>query len=187
MGIRETIRFEMASKTMNTPLSTDNETKNEIQMDSENSNLPIEDEDQTENDVELENSNLSTNTPNNPFKYLNLFKFVKDEYPDCPQMDDNMSKEDFHNAILEYLKSKGFRQRDDFSDVEKAAIVEECMVNLTDIKVLSQKYNTMTCIIKGFVQDVGFRDSSATYLAQFPDYPKKTDEMSLQEYYKIVK
>merc|ERR1712156_761686 len=73
--------------------------------------------------------------------------------------------------------------------VEKEAIVEDCIIHFIDLKVLSQKYNTMTCIIKSFIQEAGLRLPRVTTpddLLKYPDYPKKSDEMSKEEYYKII-
>ena len=146
-------------------------------MAAEISDLPLEVEEFEENFIGPLNPSL---------RYLKLIKNVKDEYPDCPQKPDDMSFENFHETVKEYLKIKGLKQYEDFSDIEKEAIVEECMINFTDLKVLSQKCNTMTCIIKSFVQEAGLRVTTPDILSKYPDYPKKTDEMSKEEYYKII-
>ena len=153
-------------------------------MASEISNFSMESQELEE---DLKTSPIALNPS---LRYLKLIKFVKDEYPDCPQKSEVMSFENFHEAVKEYLKIKGLKDHADFSDVDKEAIVEDCIIHFIDLKVLSQKYNTMTCIIKSFVQEAGLRLPRVTTpddLLKYPDYPKKSDEMSKEEYYKIIK
>ena len=155
-------------------------------MAAEISNLPTKIE-ELEVDLKTLNSPIALNPS---LRYLKLIKFVKDEYPDCPQKTEVMSFKDFHEAVKEYLKIKDLKDHADFTDVEKEAIVEDCIIHFIDLKVLSQKYNTMTCIIKSFIQEAGLRLPRVTTpddLLKYPDYPKKSDEMSKQEYYKIIK
>merc|ERR1719225_1647234 len=75
---------------------------------------------------------------------------------------------------------------DEFTDNEKMAIVEAVAVNFISYDVLSQKYNTMPHVIKHFVRSNGFKLPPKD-LSEFPDFPRKSNDMSLEEYKKITR
>ena len=65
-------------------------------MAAEISDLPTEIEEFEENFIGPLNPSL---------RYLKLIKNVKDEYPDCPQKPDDMSFQNYHETVKDYLKS----------------------------------------------------------------------------------
>ena len=134
--------------------------------------------------MESETTNLSTTSSNSPI-YMDSYNIQK-YCPDYPQKTDDISKEDYHVAVKDYFKLKGLKHDDDFSDDEKKIIVEECSVKLIGPRVLSQKYNTMHYIINHFVKEAGFYRSFPDDLTNFPDFPKRSDEMTQEEYQGIL-
>ena len=102
-----------------------------------------------------------------------------------PKKDEFMSKEEYNNAVKKHFKLKGLNHRDDFSENEKKTIVEDCTIRLMGTKMLSQKYNTLPCVISYLVHRA---KSSVTPndLSKFPDFPKRSDGMSDREYQKSV-
>merc|ERR1711874_855928 len=50
-----------------------------------------------------------------------------------------------------------------------------------------QKHNTMACIIWSFVREEGFVQVTPDDLSEYPDYPRKPDDMSKEDYYAILK
>ena len=78
------------------------------------------------------------------------------------------------------------RLPDSFSEDEKRAIVEECTVNLIEPRVLSEKYNTTVFAIRHFVYEKGMKLPPED-LSRYPDFPKKSEEMSAEEYQDILK
>ena len=55
---------------------------------------------------------------------------IQKDYPDYPKRMDDVSKEDYNEAVKNFFKLKGFKHIADFSPEEKNSIVEECTVNL---------------------------------------------------------
>merc|ERR1712083_371206 len=74
---------------------------------------------------------------------------------------------------------------EDFTEEEKETIVEECTIKLIGPKVLSEKYNTTTHVIKCFIQAKG-HTVTPDDLSKFPNFPRKTEEMSNEEYQKLT-
>ena len=107
-------------------------------------------------------------------------------YPDYPKKDDYSTLEDFDKAVKKFFKAKGFKHNDDFSDSEKVSIVEDCVMNLMGPKKLSEKYNTLVPVVCQFIRAMGFQNAPDN-LSNFPDYPKKSDDISIEEYKKITK
>ena len=133
------------------------------------------------------NEIVSKQKHNDPSKYVQLsYKFVKDEYPDYPQKSEDMSDEDYHDAIKEYFKLKGLKHHDDFNEDDKKSIIEDCTVNLIGPKALSLKHNTMVYVIRCFVRAEGLL-TTPDDLSQYPGYPKKSEDMSLKDYQKEIK
>merc|ERR1711874_296036 len=83
-------------------------------------------------------------------------------------------------------KDKGLRHNSDFSEDEKKAIIEECCVNMIGPTELSKKYNTLHTVISCFVRDAGLHVTPDD-LSKHADFPKKSDDMSQEEYQKIIK
>ena len=104
---------------------------------------------------------------------------------DYPKKDEFESKEEYNNAVKKHFKLKGLNHRDDFSENEKKTIVEDCTIRLMGTKLLSQKYNTLPCVISYLVHRA---KSSVTPndLSKFPDFPKQSEGMSDREYQKSV-
>ena len=108
------------------------------------------------------------------------------DYPDYPKKTEFSSKEDYEEAVKKFFKVKGFRLIEEFSDNEKKVIAEDCGVKLISPKVLSQEYNTMIHVICYICREMGF-SAAPNDLAEYPDYPKKSEDMSIEEYQKITK
>merc|ERR1711974_211943 len=89
---------------------------------------------------------------------------------------DDMSKEEYDETVNKYLKNKekgikkelkraqninkickeqGVKCLDEFTEDEKKAIVDECTDKLVGPKVLSEKYNTISPVIRYFVRVTG--------------------------------
>jgi len=115
-------------------------------------------------------------------KHLHLSR----EQADYPKNTDYLSKEDYDEAIKKFFKVKGLKHSDDFSDNEKKTIVEDCAIKLISHRVLRQKYNTMSHVICNFVRASGF-SVAPNDLSEYLDYPKKSDDISLDEYKIITK
>jgi len=111
---------------------------------------------------------------------------IQTEHPDYPKKTDDMSKEEHQEAVKEYFKLKGLKDFEDFDDDEKKMIVDECTVNLIGPTILSKKYNTMTFVITKFVRNAGL-SVTPDDLSMYPDFPKKSDDMSQEEYQIIIK
>jgi len=99
---------------------------------------------------------------------------------------DDMSKEDYEKAKKNFFKLKGYKHIDDFSADERKAIVEDSAVNLMGKEKLSQKYNTFAFVITRIVRMAGLTVTPDN-LSRFPDYPKKSDDMSQEEYKTVIK
>merc|ERR1712083_558005 len=102
-------------------------------------------------------------------------------YPDYPLRTEEMSIWDFTEAIKKYFQSKDLKHNDDFSDEEKNAIIEDCTEKMIGPKALSQKYNTMIYVIRTIVTSKGFKVTPDD-LSRHPNYPRRSDGMSLEEY-----
>ena len=118
--------------------------------------------------------------------YLKMASRGQIDYPDYPKKTEFSSKGDYEEAVKEFFKVKGFRLIEEFNDDEKRVIAEDCGVKLVSPKVLSQKYNTMIHVICYICREMGF-SAAPNDLAEYPDYPKKSDDMSIEEYQKITK
>ena len=80
----------------------------------------------TENEEEMASETESVQegeTSDSPLKYWEMFikgfNFVLNDYPDCPQKTEDVTVEDYINAVKEYFQTKGLRHFDDFSDSER--------------------------------------------------------------------
>merc|ERR1712083_847268 len=113
-------------------------------------------------------------------------KDEKDEYPDCPEKSEDVSKEDYQKSVKEYFKLKGLKYFGDFSDAEKETLIKEGTIDMIGPKVLSQKYNTMVTIIRCIVKATGL-NVTPDDLSEYPDYPKISDDMALDVYRTIMK
>merc|ERR1711964_215190 len=67
----------------------------------------------------------------------------KDPYPDYPQKHEFSSTDDYEKAVKAFCNEKGLKYIDEFSEDEKNAIFEDCVVILIGPKALAQKHNTM--------------------------------------------
>merc|ERR1739838_675259 len=85
-----------------------------------------------------------------------------------------------------YFQLKDLKHNDDFSDDEKNAIIEDCTVNMIGPKALSQKYNTMVYVIRTLVTSKGLKVTPDD-LSKYPNYPRKSDDMSQEDYQAILK
>ena len=110
----------------------------------------------------------------------------KIDHPDYPKRTDGMSKEEHQDLIEKYFKLKGLRHFKDFSDEEKKTIVEENTSKFIGPTFLSEKYNTMTFVIRNFIHVAGFR-AIPDDISMYPDFPKRSDNMSEEEYQRIIK
>merc|ERR1712083_116917 len=84
------------------------------------------------------------------------------------------------------MGSSGMKHISEFNDDEKSAIVTESVVNFVNKEVLSQKYNTMPHVIGYFVHGMGFKVPPKD-MSEYPDWPRKSNEMSLDEYRKVIR
>ena len=80
----------------------------------------------TENEEEMASETESVQegeTSDSPLKYWEMFikgfNFVLNDYPDCPQKTEDVTVEDYIQAVKEYFQTKGLRHFDDFSDSER--------------------------------------------------------------------
>merc|ERR1712083_290034 len=113
-------------------------------------------------------------------------KDEKDEYPDCPEKSEDVSKEDYQKSVKEYFKLKGLKYFGDFSDAEKETLIKEGTIDMIGPKVLSQKYNTMVTIIRCIVKATGL-NLTPDDVSKYPDYPKISDDMPLDVYRTVMK
>merc|ERR1712008_308760 len=111
---------------------------------------------------------------------------IRNEYPDYPERPEDLSKTEYDEQVKQYFQLKGLKYHEDFTEDEKEAIVEDCTVNLIGPKAMSQKHNTMAYVIKCFVQAAG-KSIAPDDLYKYPDYPRKSEDMSKDEYQAIVK
>ena len=111
---------------------------------------------------------------------------LENEYQDFPKSTEDMPAEEYHELIKKYFKLKGLRHFEDFNEKEQEAIVEDCIINLNGPKVLSKKYNTMAYVIRQFVQARKMKITPDD-LSRYPDYPRKPDDMSLDDYQKVIR
>jgi len=103
-----------------------------------------------------------------------------------PKKTDDQTKEEHQEEIKKFFKEKGLKHFDDFTEDEKKAIVEENTSKLIGPTKLAQMYNTMTFVIRNFVHKAGFR-AIPDDLSLFPDFPEKTDDMSEEEFQRVIK
>merc|ERR1711874_386294 len=89
-------------------------------------------------------------------------------------------------AKKNFFKLNGYKHIDDFSDDERKAIIQDSIVNLMGKEKLSQKYNTFPFVITRIVRMAGL-SVTPDDLSKYPDYPKKSDDMSQDEYKKVLK
>ena len=75
---------------------------------------------------------------------------------------------------------------DEFGDDEKKAIIEEATVDMVGAVKLSEKYSTMVSVVRTIVHKAGFF-LAPDDLSKYPDFPVKPDEMSVDDYQKILK
>ena len=64
--------------------------------------------------------------------------------------------------------------------------LQECTIDLIGPKKLSQKYKTAPHFITRIVRKAGF-SITPDHLGKYPDIPKKSDDMSDEEYQKVMK
>ena len=96
------------------------------------------------------------------------------------------SLEEFQEKTKMCYEKYGLRLPTDFSEDEKKDIVEDCTVKLIDPKILSQKYNTAIFAIRHFVYEKGLKLAPED-LSKYPDFPKKSVDMSTEEYQDAMK
>lgn len=97
-----------------------------------------------------------------------------------------MSKEDYYEKVKEFFKIKGLKYDDDFSDDEKKAIIDDNCINQIGPTILSKKYNTLVFVITRIVQKEGW-SVTPDDLSVYPDFPKKSDDISNDEYQEVIK
>ena len=103
-----------------------------------------------------------------------------------PEKTDNMSQEEYQKVLKNYFNQNNLKHRDDFSVEEKKEIVRECTVNLIGPKKLSEKYKTIASVIARIVKKAGF-PITPDFLSKYPDLPKKSEDMSDEEFQKVMK
>ena len=108
------------------------------------------------------------------------------DYTNYPRKSEYSSKEEQLIAAKKFFKDKGMKHISEFNDDEKSAIVTKSVVNFVNKEVLSQKYNTMPHVIGHFVHGMGFRYPPKD-MSEYPDWPRKSNEMSLDEYRKVIR
>lgn len=105
--------------------------------------------------------------------------------PDFPRRTDDMAEEEYQILIKKYYEENGLRLPEDFTEDEKKAIIEDNSVNLIGPKKLSQKYKTSIFAIRRFVQEKGL-NLAPEDLSKFPDFPKKSADMSQEEFQEAI-
>jgi len=108
------------------------------------------------------------------------------EYPDYPVRTAEMTKEDHQEELKKFFKLKGLRHGSDFSDDEKNAVIEECTVHLIGPTELSKKYNTLVTVISTIVRDAKL-SVTPDDMSKHPDFPKKYENMTQDEYQLVIK
>ena len=103
-----------------------------------------------------------------------------------PEKTENMSQEEYQKVLKNYFNQNNLKHRDDFSVEEKKEIVRECTVNLIGPKKLSEKYKTIPSVIARIVKKAGF-PITPDFLSKYPDLPKKSEDMSDEEFQKVMK
>merc|ERR1712083_58018 len=73
------------------------------------------------------------------------------------------------------------KTRNDFSDDEKKSVIEEISQKPCDINTLSKNYETSKKVIIQIVREAGF-PRIPDDLSKHPDFPKKSDKMSNEDY-----
>merc|ERR1712062_456612 len=106
--------------------------------------------------------------------------------PVFPKRPHFASQEEFEEKTKEFYEELGLRSPLDFTEEEKNTIVEDCTVKFIDPKVLSEKYNTSVVAIRTFVHDKGMKLAPED-LSRYPDFPKKSDDMSPEQYQDAIK
>ena len=132
-----------------------------------------------EMDTDTFDTSISSKTPH-------WLEEIRKDYPDYPERTEGLEKFEYDEMVKQYFQQKGLKHSDDFTEEEKESIVEDCTVNLMGAQVVSQKHNTMTYVIKCIVQAAG-KSITPDDLSKYPDYPKKSEEMSKEDYQIIVK
>ena len=120
-------------------------------------------------------------TENNPQDVLRK----SSDYPDYPKRTDFGHKEAHLKAIKDFFELKGLKHNDDFSDDEKKAVIDDNTVRLMGPTVLSKKYNTMVHVICNLLEDANLIITPDD-LSRYSDLPKKSDELSDEEFQKVV-
>jgi len=111
---------------------------------------------------------------------------VESQLQNFPLRSECTSLEEFQEKTKKCYEQYGLRLPTDFSEDEKKAIVEDCTVKLIDPKVLSKKYNTAVFAIRHFAYEKGLKLAPED-LSKYPDYPKKSADMSTEEYQNVLK
>merc|ERR1712083_814747 len=101
-------------------------------------------------------------------------------YSDYPERN-RTTKSEYQEAEKKFFEAKGFKYTSDFSDDEKKAIVDDCTINLMGSIAVSEKYNTMVHIVTRLVRLKGLSISEDD-LSKCPDFPKKSGQLSYEEY-----
>ena len=132
--------------------------------------------------MELESLDVSGGATSDSSKNI----YSASSYPDYPKKLDFPSTEDYNKAVKNFFEVKGFKHIDNFSEDEKKEIVEDCVMNLIGPKTLCQKHNTLTHVICTFVREKGYQVPPED-LSNHPDFPKKSDDVSDEDYKAILK
>ena len=94
-----------------------------------------------------------------------------------PKKSDYKSEEKFQEKMNKYYEQNGLKHEKDFSENEKKDIIEDSAEKLIGPLVLSQKYKTSIFVIKKIVTKAGLT-CAPNDLSKFPDFPKKSVEMT---------
>ena len=114
-------------------------------------------------------------------KHLHVERLLRTDYPDYPKRTDDMSKEDYVEAVKDYFKLKGLKHFQDFSEDEKKAIVEDNTIHLIGPKALCEKYKTMPFVVTSSVRAAGL-SVTPDDLSAYPDFPKRTVSQTDEEF-----
>ena len=102
-----------------------------------------------------------------------------------PKKSDYKSQEEFQKEMNKYYKENGLKQEKDFSENEKKDITDSTLKLISPV-VLSQKYKTSIFVIKKIVTKAGLI-CAPNDLSKFPDFPKKSDEMTQEQHQKAIR
>jgi len=113
------------------------------------------------------------------------------KHPEFPEKSDSMSLKEYSEAISKYYQhltdsetKMDVKNGSEFQDVEKK-IVEDCLVKRYHKIKIAKTYNKSVQEIGNILKNAGFSQIPKNW-SKHPNFPKKMDGMSPEEYCKTV-